>query len=49
MLVRIVYYFDDNLPEERIIATNDVRRAEDLAKEEMKKLRAREYEVEWVA
>ncbi|WP_167892498.1 hypothetical protein [Thermococcus sp. MAR1] len=49
MLVRIVYYFENTLPEERIVATNDVKKAEELAKEEMKRLGAREYEVEWVA
>ena len=49
MLVRIVYYFDHTLPEERIVATNDVKKAEEIAREEMKRLGAREYEVEWVA
>jgi len=49
MLVRIVYYFENTLPEEKIVATNDIRKAEELAREEMKELGAREYEVEWVA
>ena len=49
MLVRIVYYLRDTLPEERIIVTNDMEKAEKIAREEMERLRARDYELEWVA
>ncbi len=49
MLVRVVYYFENTLPEERIVVTNDIKKAERIAEEEVKRLGAREYEVEWVA
>ncbi|WP_198300039.1 hypothetical protein [Thermococcus sp. P6] len=49
MLVRVVYYFDSTIPAERIVVTNDIKKAERVAKEEMKRLGARGYEVEWVA
>ena len=49
MLVRIVYYLENTLPEERIVVTNDMSKAERIAKEEMEMLDAREYEIEWVA
>ncbi len=49
MLVRIVYYLENTLPEERIIVTNDRKNAERIALEGVKKLKARDYEIEWVA
>ncbi|WP_198300143.1 hypothetical protein [Thermococcus siculi] len=49
MLVRIVYYLENTLPEERIVVTNDMSKAERIAAEEMKRLNAKEYELEWVA
>lgn len=49
MLVRIVYYLENTLPEERIIVTNDRKKAERIAMEGVKKLKARDYEIEWVA
>ncbi|WP_297521225.1 hypothetical protein [Thermococcus sp.] len=49
MLVRIVYYLENTLPEERIIVTNDRKKAERIALEGVKKLKARDYEIEWVA
>ncbi|WP_198362122.1 hypothetical protein [Thermococcus pacificus] len=49
MLVRIVYYRENTLPEERIVVTNDLSKAERIAREEMERLKAREYELEWVA
>ncbi|WP_157065424.1 hypothetical protein [Thermococcus celericrescens] len=49
MLVRIVYYMNNTLPKERIVVTNDIKKAERIAREDMEKLRARGYELEWVA
>ncbi|WP_167913747.1 hypothetical protein [Thermococcus sp. 21S9] len=49
MLVRIVYYLNNALPKEKIVVTNDIKKAERIAMEEMAKLRARSYELEWVA
>ncbi len=49
MLVRIVYYMNNTLPKEKIVVTNDIKKAERIAREEMVKLRARGYELEWVA
>ncbi len=49
MLVRIVYYLENTLPEERIVVTNDIGKAERLARKEKERLGAREYELEWVA
>ncbi len=49
MLVRIVYYLENTLPEERIIVTNDRKKAERIALEDVKKLKAKDYEIEWVA
>jgi len=49
MLVRIVYYMNNALPKEKIVVTNDIKKAERIAMEEMAKLRARGYELEWVA
>ncbi|WP_167716746.1 hypothetical protein [Thermococcus sp. ES12] len=49
MLVRIVYYMPDTLPKERIVVTNDMKKAERIAREEMQRLGARSYELEWVA
>jgi len=49
MLVRIVYYRKNTLPEERIVVTNDIKKAERIAREEMERLNAREYELEWIA
>ncbi|WP_297548098.1 hypothetical protein [Thermococcus sp.] len=49
MLVRIVYYMNNTLPKEKIVVTNDIKKAERIAREEMERLRARDYELEWVA
>jgi hypothetical protein len=49
VLVRIVYYRENTLPEERIVVTNDMSKAERIALAEKEKLRAVEYELEWVA
>ena len=49
MLVRIVYYLENTLPEERIIVTNDREKAERIALEGVRKLKAKAYEIEWVA
>ena len=49
MLVRIVYYLENTLPRERIVVTNDREKAERIALEDAKKLKARDYEIEWVA
>jgi len=49
MLVRIVYYLENTLPEERIIVTNDREKAERIALEGARKLKAKDYELEWVA
>ncbi|WP_297066288.1 hypothetical protein [Thermococcus sp.] len=49
MLVRIVYYMNNTLPKEKIVVTNDIKKAESIARKEMERLRARGYELEWVA
>ncbi len=49
MLARIVYYMRDSLPEEQIVVTNSLKRAEMVAWDTARRLRAVDFEVEWVA
>lgn len=49
MLARIVYYREDSLPVEFVVAAGDERRAEEIAKEKLNEVQAREFEVEMIA
>ena len=49
VLARIVYYMRDSLPEEQIVVTNSIKRAEMVAWDTARRLRAVDFEVEWVA
>ncbi|WP_198362263.1 hypothetical protein [Thermococcus profundus] len=49
MLARILYYREKEMPWEIVVPANDIRRAEELAREKMREFRAIYYEVELIA
>ena len=49
MLARIVYYKEDSLPIEFVVAAGDEEKAIEIAKEKLKGINAREFEVEMIA
>ncbi len=49
MLARIVYYMKDSIPKEQIVVTNSLERAKMMAWDTARKLKAVDFEVEWVA
>ncbi len=48
MLARIVYYRENSLPIEFVVAARDEKRAMEIAKEKLKGINAREFEVEMI-
>jgi len=49
MLARIVYYREDSLPVEFVVAAGDEKRAKEIAEEKLKEVQARGFEVEMIA
>ncbi|WP_460041008.1 hypothetical protein [Thermococcus atlanticus] len=49
MLARIVYYREDSLPLEFVVAAGDEKRAKEIAEEKLKEVQARGFEVEMIA
>ncbi|ACJ16605.1 hypothetical protein TON_1117 [Thermococcus onnurineus NA1] len=49
MLARIVYYRENTLPEELVVAVNSIEKAEKIAREKMGEFKAVDFEVEMIA
>lgn len=49
MLARILYYRESEMPWEIVVPANDIKKAEELAREKMREFKAVDYEVELIA
>ncbi len=49
MLARIVYYREDSLPIEFVVAAKNEERAIEIAKKKLHEVHAKEFEVEMIA